>query len=331
MKRHFISLSKLGFKLILCYLLLWLQGCTDNNQLLLESLRNNDNVTAKRLLSENTLDIKFRDKFGYTALHLANNVEIAQLLIEQGADVNAKGAGVDPDIKPIKNVDLGKLGTFDLNELKRGKYYSPLHTIKSAEVATLLINHGADVNAFANYNVTPLHRAADRKNSLALVTLLLKNGANVNARSTYNTTPLHKAMFYANQNNAELVKLLVKQGADVNAQDNIGHAPLHQIRNGNVKLAHYLVENGAEVTVKTNYGNLPLCYAIADNEINLMHFFIIKGNGILSKCSEDRSIIQYAKDKARSPMKEAVKKATVLILKEFKKSQNNKSHQVDNL
>jgi ankyrin repeat protein len=159
----FAPLSKLGFKLIFCYLLLYLQGCTDTNQSLLEALRNNDDLTAKHLLTENALDMQFRDKFGYTPLHLANDAGIALLLINQGADVNAKGAGLDPNIKPIKNVDLGKFGTFDLNELKTGKDYSPLHTVKSVEVATLLIKHGANVNALANYNITPLHKAADRK------------------------------------------------------------------------------------------------------------------------------------------------------------------------
>jgi ankyrin repeat protein len=166
---------------------------------------------------------------------------------------------------------------------------------------------------------------------LALVSLLLKNGAKVNARSTYNATPLHKAMFYANKNNGKLVKLLLAHGADVNAQDNIGHAPLHQIRSGNVDLARYLVKNGADVTVTTNDGDSPICYAVASNKINLMHFYIIRGNGILSKCSKGRSLFQYTKDKARSPMKEAVKKATLLILKELKKSQDNKPHQVDNI
>ncbi|MGL1958594.1 MAG: ankyrin repeat domain-containing protein [Colwellia sp.] len=324
MKNHVVLLFKLGFKLTCCSLLLCLQGCSDNNQLLLDALRSNDDVTAKRLLAQNTLNMQFRDKFGYTALHLANNVEITRLLIKQGADVNAKGAGVDPNIKPIKNIDLGKFGNFDLNELKRGNDYSPLHTVKNAEVAKLLIKHGAKVNALANYDITPLHKAADRKNGLVLAKFFLKNGAKVNARTFYNATPLHKAMFYANHNNAELVKLLITQGANVNAQDNLGHAPLHQIRSGNVELASYLVEQGADTTIKTISGDSPLCYAIAGNRIALMHFYIIRGKGILSKCSKDRSIFQYTKDEARNAMKNAVKEATVLILKEFKKSQDNK-------
>jgi len=303
---------------------LCLQGCASTNQLFVEALRNNDDVSASHLLSENTLDMRFRDKFGYTSLHLVNEVEIAHLLINKGADVNAKGAGVDPGIKPLKNVDLGEFGTFDLNKLKEGDNYSPLHTVKSVAVATLLIEHGADVNALANYNITPLHKAADRKKSLALVELLLKHGAKVNARSAYNATPLHKAMFYANQNNGLLVKLLLAHGADINAQDNIGHTPLHQIRGGDVKLAKYFVKNGANVALKTNAGNSPLCYAIADNKINLMHFYIVRGNGILSKCSKVRSVFEYAKDKANNSMKKAVKEAAVLILKEFKASELRK-------
>lgn len=296
------------------------QGCTNKNDLLLESLRNRDYAVAKSLLLENQLDVNSRDKYGYTPLHLSEDEDITRILIAQGADPNVKGGGVDPDIKLIKKVDLGKVGAFDLNELKRGKDYSPLHTVESYNVAKILLENSADVNILANYKVTPLHRAAERKDNISLVKLLLDNGATVNARTNYNTTPLHEALFYAGENAGKVVRLLVDYGADVNAQDNLGHTPLHGIRGGNVELASYLVEHGADVTIPSTSGDLPICYAIGDNKIELMHFYIVRGKGILSRCSNDRSLLEYAEEEASSGTVEAVKRATVLILKEFQKS-----------
>jgi len=308
------------FLLLICGVLLWVSGCKSHDDLLLESLRAGDYVVAKRLLLEGELDVQTRDKYGYTPLHLAENAEITRLLIAQGADPNARGGGIDPGLKPIKNVALGKVGTFDLNELKIGKDYSPLHTVKNYKVAEVLLEHGADVNALANYRVTPLHRAAGGKDSYRLVELLLKNGANVNARTNYNTTALHEAMFYAAQNDGKIVKLLVNHGADVNGQDNLGHTPLHGIRGGNVELASYLIGQGADVTIASANGDLPLCYAIADNQIDLLNFYIVRGNGILSRCSNDRGLLEYAEDKSSTATVNAVKQATVIILKEWQKS-----------
>jgi ankyrin repeat protein len=309
-----------NFILIASIVLLILPGCKGNEERFFEALHNDDYTEARRLLESGELDVNARNTFGYTPLHLSVDVAVTELLIAAGADPNAAGGGVDPGLKPLKNIDLGKLGTFDLNELKRGKDYSPLHTVESDKVAEVLLAHGGDVNARANYQVTPLHRAAGRMGGLKLAKLLLDQGANVDARTNYNKTPLHEAMFYAKQNNGEIVKLLIERGANVNAQDNLGHTPLHGIRNGNVALASLLVEQGADVTLESSSGDLPICYAIGDNQIELMHFYIVKGEGILSRCSADRSLLEYADQKASARMVNAVKDATVLILQEFQKS-----------
>ncbi len=306
--------------IIIGLMLFAIHGCSDKNQLFLEALRSGDNVTAKALLGNSELDISARNKYGYTPLHLSEDVEITQLLLAKGADPNSKGGGVDPSMKPIKNVNLGKFGNFDLNELKRGKDYSPLHTVDNYKVAQVLLDSGADINALANYNVTPLHQAAEKKDGSRLVELLLTNGADVNAKANYNTTPLHEAMFYANQNGGAVVKLLVENGADVNAQDNSGHTPLHGIRGDSVKLAAYLVDHGADVTLASTSGDLPICYAIGDDKVNLMHFYIVRGKGIMSRCSNNRDLLGYAEEEATSKTLAAVKRATFIILKEFQKS-----------
>ena len=75
------------------------------------------------------------------------------------------------------------------------------------EVATLLINRGAEVN---RKGWTPLHYAATRGH-IAMMRLLLENSAYIDAESPNGTTPLMMAAYYAPP---LAVKLLLEEGAD---------------------------------------------------------------------------------------------------------------------
>ena len=52
-----------------------------------------DNMEVMKLLLENGADVNARDKDERTALMFAKNAEMAKLLLENGADANAKDAG----------------------------------------------------------------------------------------------------------------------------------------------------------------------------------------------------------------------------------------------
>ncbi len=141
-----------------------------------------------------------------------NDAETAALLIEKGADVNAKE---DKDKTPL--------------------YWAALNN--SREVAVLLIATGADVDAtsmFAMFNdvtkamndvhgVTPLHAAA-RNGNREIIELLIEWDADVNAKASNGMTALH---FAARDNYHEAASLLIKHGANVNAKDNNGATPLN--------------------------------------------------------------------------------------------------------
>jgi ankyrin repeat protein len=103
------------------------------------------------------------EKYGRTALHLAamnGHLEIVKLLLEHGADVNAK--------------------------TKEGYGYTALHSAASnghLEIVKLLLEHGADVNAKTKYGgYTALH-SATMNGHLEIVKLLLEHGADVNAKT----------------------------------------------------------------------------------------------------------------------------------------------------
>ena len=77
------------------------------------------------------------------------------------------------------------------------------------QIATLLINKGANVNTANRNGWTPLMGAASNGHH-KIVTLLLANGANVNARHSYGWTALKLA---SQKKHKEVMDLLVKNGA----------------------------------------------------------------------------------------------------------------------
>lgn len=92
------------------------------------------------------------------------------------------------------------------------------------DAANLLIKHGAHINETSrnDQKVMPIHAAA-AADSLELCTLLLDHGADVNARQQDDFTPLHAA---AQNGNVELVRLFLRMGADVNVRTGSGLSPL---------------------------------------------------------------------------------------------------------
>lgn len=70
---------------------------------------------------------------------------------------------------------------------------------------------------------TPLHRAA-YSNNVDIARILVQYGANVNARTEYEWTPLHSAVKWSN---AECAAFLLQHGSDVDAVSQGQQTPLH--------------------------------------------------------------------------------------------------------
>ena len=143
------------------------------------------------------------DGVGWSTLSMMANygkLEAVKFLIDNGADVN--------------RTDQSGLG--------------PLHYVNWGDVATVLIDAGADVHAKANENLwaqqanggeTPLHMAFEPDKIAALIAA----GADVNARATDGETPLHRAARFGMP---EAMAALIESGADIRAKSNSGETIL---------------------------------------------------------------------------------------------------------
>jgi len=146
------------------------------------------------------VNVNAKDEDGQTPLHEAANwghKETAELLIANGADVNARTGG-------WLNV-------------------TPLHRAETKEIAELLIANGADVNAKDGTGRTPLHWTAETGRK-EIAELLIEKGADLNAKDdAFGWTPLHIAALFSYK---EIAELLIVEGADANAKGEEGETPL---------------------------------------------------------------------------------------------------------
>ena len=113
-----------------------------------------------------------------------------------------------------------------VNARTRGGHEStPMHIAAiegHADMLSLLLENGADLEGLDKYIMTPLHRAS-WQGTLEAVRCLLDHGANIEARDDEGWTPLHCAA--KEMNRIQVVRFLLERGADVNARDNTGMTP----------------------------------------------------------------------------------------------------------
>ena len=130
----------------------------------------------------------------------SGNREKIELLIAQGADVNARDSN----------------GNTPLMLAARSGH---------SEIVQFLIDRGADVHLKDNLGNTPLIDTAGYASEFALkvIEILIAEGADVQAKNKNSNTALINA---ARSGRSDVVELLVKEGADVNAESKTGQTAL---------------------------------------------------------------------------------------------------------
>lgn len=247
-------------------------GFTDIMQILLE-------FQAKVNFSQE----KARDLICDEPLHLAiknGHFASAQLLLENGADVNARyffGCEINL-ISPLNTVAMQMLLMYGADPDSRDRNgLTPLMKAcrlpqrsnplfeTATETVLLLLHYGADVNATAderNDYRSVLHFAVLSGNR-AMVDLLLKQGARPRAPPGGPADRKPSALDLAVlRGDVELVQMLIQAGADVNHTSSVLGSALHVACTDHVPnrldIVRVLLENGADpnIVAKSDEGLL---------------------------------------------------------------------------
>jgi ankyrin repeat protein len=196
------------------------------------------------------------------------NIETAKFFIVNGVDVNQVYA-INESIVDRSDFDMLTL-LFDsgLQIDFQSDFGKELLANKAAvadiDSARLLIQHGADVNAYTECGGTALLEACFmtfKAKHMKMIQFLLENGANPNIcySSSSLGSPLHRV---CQKGSLEAVKLLVEYGADLNYKetrnDRHGYykdsALLAAAKENHLDIVKYLIEHGADVHILDGFG-----------------------------------------------------------------------------
>ena len=201
-------------------------------------------LRVARLLLERGADINARANGQATPLHLASDdgfFDVAQILVSCGANVNVKNS---QDQTPL----------FLLLERSR-------HSLISLDFIRLLVEYGADANTRSEDNTTPLHLAS-KHGEVEVARVLLNHGAIVDAKDNRGWSPIHQSVTADNwvgSDRLAVARLLLENNVDVNAQDENHETPLHLACNlGRLDFALVLMDHSAIVDAKNKQGRTPL-------------------------------------------------------------------------
>lgn len=178
----------------------------------------------------------------------------AKFLIDKGANVNsANNRGFTPLLLLVSH-------QFPRNKEQISNPYTPGYAprdqVEELEIAKLLLEKGADINAvdIEGKSNALIFAAANEK--IQIARLLIDRGMNVNSKNSSSGTPL---IFAAKSGNTELLKLLLGKGADINAISQSGNTALTwAAAGGHTEAVKILLARGAHLNTRNKDGKSAL-------------------------------------------------------------------------
>ena len=179
------------------------------------------------------------------------HVELARILMDAGARID-----VEVCLAPIGEPNVSLLGL----AVSKNHY----------DVAKLLVDCGADVNAMDGIGYPPL-TCAVRTGDIRLVKLLIDAGARPNVRNMHNETPLMNASY---RRFDDITALLASMSKNPNDDP---EALISAAKSGDLSLMNALIENGANLEARDSAENTALIWAAANAQAEAVSLLLSHG------------------------------------------------------
>ncbi|GJC80518.1 putative ankyrin repeat protein RF_0381 [Colletotrichum liriopes] len=236
-------------------------------------------------------------------------VPIAELLIDNGADVKERSWSGQPFFIEVANSDRLEIVKLfltrgcDANTAAISGRTIFIHAVQAGSLPhmKLLQEFGADMNARDITGQPALHMALGQ-NRMDIVSFLLEHGADPNVMdltgSTMIISALHKKKY-------ELVKMLLVRGADPNATGLMGKGILWTMLQNKdmedgikVDLVRALLQRGANPNEVDNWGESIMSLVITLGNTELLRTFLTHGGNPNKKIKDDTFLL-YAINQGR--------------------------------
>jgi ankyrin repeat protein len=214
-----------------------------------ELIKNGENDQLKQRLKEDPSLAGSKTESGITLLQFAaycRNSEAVDLLREYKHELDifeAASIGDNRTVSELLSMNPYLLNTFSTDGftiLGLASYFGHFTLVKD------LLDKGADPNTPSDnqLKVAPLHSACAISN-YEIAELLIQNGADVNAKQLNGVTPLHSA---SHNGELELSKLLINNGAEINVITDDGKTPLFMaLEKEFCDTADFIINRGGQV------------------------------------------------------------------------------------
>ncbi|KMQ91742.1 ankyrin repeat domain-containing protein 17, partial [Lasius niger] len=220
---------------------------------LVEACTDGDVGTVRKLLTEGR-SVHETTEEGESLLSLACSAgyyELAQVLLAMNANVEDRG--IKGDCTPL--MEAASAGHVD--------------------IVSLLIAHGADVNAQSTSGNTPLMYGCAGGHE-EVVRVLLEAGANVEDHNENGHTPLMEA---ASAGHVQVAKILLEHGAGINTHSNEFKESALTLAcyKGHLEMVRFLLEAGADQEHKTDEMHTALMEASMDGHVEVARLLLDSG------------------------------------------------------
>lgn len=239
------------------------------------------NTEIKSAETGDSWNIKFR--CGRTPLHWAaagfnsgaSHKAVVKLLLENGADVAAKNAGLRT---PLQDSIRHCNESFD-----------------AVSVAELLLDHGAPINAQDEDGWSPLHEAAYSSNmDIIRVVLDRRRSGDLEALTIAGETPL---LMTAGSWSQRIIAHILQCGANIEAENGNGKSLIGlAMQDGKTNIVHLLLRFPQDINRRFHAsGCTALHVAASQGNIDIVRAILTKGGSVMTRCNRNLVASDHAR------------------------------------